>query len=192
MGEALPGLNEENASRIGAKGAELSAQRKQRGRRLPEDLTDVETLASFKEKAVNTGIHSTGTPGITCMDLNGRLTLTGGVDKTLAIFNLDTEVIESSFKGHKRPITACILHPDGKTAISASQDATVRVWSKKSDSARHVISVHSAAVTDISLHPTNDFVLAFSEDHTWSLIDLNVGQALVKVCFLADSYVLRR
>lgn len=181
MGEALPGLSDENGNKIAEKGAELSAQRKQRGRKAPEGLADLDTLKNFKETHHQTGIHSTGTPGITCLDLHGRTTLTGGVDKTLALYNLDSEEVEATFKGHKKPITACIIHPSQQTFISASQDATVKIWEKSSEQAQQTINVHQASVTDISLHPTNDFVFAFSEDHYWSLIDLQVGQALVKV-----------
>lgn len=180
MAEALPGLSEQNTNKIGDKGTELSAQRKQKGRKAPQGLVDFDTLANFKETAQHTGIHSTGTPGITCLDLNGRTTLTGGVDKTLALFNLDSEEIEATFKGHKKPITACIIHPQKDVYISSSQDATVKIWEKSSEQAQHTISVHQASISDISLHPTNDFVFAFSEDQFWSLIDINVGQALVK------------
>lgn len=70
MGEDdLPGMNDEVTEKIANMGVELSNQRKQKGKKLPEGLTDVETLASFKQTAYHTGIHSTGTPGITCLDL---------------------------------------------------------------------------------------------------------------------------
>lgn len=106
--------------------------------------------------------------------------MTGGVDKTLALFNLDSEEIESTFKGHRKPITACILHPDQKTVISSSSDTQIRIWTKGVDSARHVVNVHNAAVSGISLHPTGDYVLSFSDDTYWSLIDLTTGRPIVK------------
>ncbi|CAD5216766.1 unnamed protein product [Bursaphelenchus xylophilus] len=181
MGDALPGLSEDNINRIQATGTELSQQRKSKGKKLPEGLASVETLSQFKETAVHTGLHSVGTPGINCLDLKGRITLTGGVDKTLTLFDLDQETIEKTFKGHRKPITSCIIHPNDQDIISASQDATVKVWSRSNEQAKHTINLHNSSVNDISLHPTNDFLLAFSEDQYWSLIDLNVGQALVKV-----------
>ncbi|CAD5212454.1 unnamed protein product [Bursaphelenchus okinawaensis] len=181
MGDALPGLSEQNIQKIEEFGNGLSQKRKQKGKKLPEGLASTETLAQFKEGAVHTGLHSVGTPGITCLDLNERLVLTGGVDKTLSLFDLDNEVIEKTFKGHKKQITACIIHPDGDNVVSASQDATVKIWSKSNEQAKHTINIHTGSVNDISLHPTNDYLFAFSEDQHWSVIDLNVGQALVKV-----------
>lgn len=67
--DELPGLNDEVTEKIGNVGLELSNQRKQRGRKLPEGLVDTETLTNFKETARHSGIHSTGKPGITCLDL---------------------------------------------------------------------------------------------------------------------------
>ncbi|KAI6232707.1 Pre-mRNA-processing factor 19 [Aphelenchoides fujianensis] len=178
--EELPGLNDEAIAKIQEKGSELSTERKQRGKTLPEGLASAETLAAYREVNVNSGIHSTGTPGITCMDLQKRLVLTGGVDKTLALFNLDSEEIEATFKGHRKQITSCILHPNLDTVISASADSTVRIWSKVEDAARHVVAVHSGVVSGVSLHPTGDYVLSFSDDTFWSLIDLQQGRPLVK------------
>lgn len=70
--DELPGLNEEAAEKIANVGQELSNQRKQKGKKLPEGLVDTESLSNFKQTACHTGIHSTGTPGITCLDLQVR------------------------------------------------------------------------------------------------------------------------
>jgi pre-mRNA-processing factor 19 len=67
--DELPGVNDEVTERIAKMGVELSNQRKQRGKKLPEGLVDADTLSNFKQTACHTGIHSTGTPGITCLDL---------------------------------------------------------------------------------------------------------------------------
>ena len=67
--EELPGLNEGAIERIHERGSELSAARKQRGRRLPEGLVEFEALDAFQQTACHSGIHSTDTPGIMCMDL---------------------------------------------------------------------------------------------------------------------------
>jgi pre-mRNA-processing factor 19 len=65
----LPGLNDEITEKIGKLGLELSNERKQRGRKVPDGLVDGEALSNFKQTACHAGIHSTGTPGITCLDL---------------------------------------------------------------------------------------------------------------------------
>lgn len=54
------------------KASTLTAARKQRGKALPENLTPPEEVKAYKQVAVNNSIHSTGTPGITALDLQVR------------------------------------------------------------------------------------------------------------------------
>ena len=47
----------------------LTTARKQKGKNLPEGLATVDDVKEYSQIAVHTGIHSTGTPGITALDL---------------------------------------------------------------------------------------------------------------------------
>lgn len=51
--------------------------------------------------------------------------MTGGADKTVVLFNRETETIESTFKGHQKRISAVILHPNNETCVSGSYDSQV-------------------------------------------------------------------
>ncbi|KAI6224956.1 Pre-mRNA-processing factor 19 [Aphelenchoides besseyi] len=177
---SLPGLNEEAIQKIQQKGTQLSSERKQRGKKLPEGFPTDDQIAQYKETANHSGIHSISTPGIRCMDLQERLVLTGGVDKTLQLFNLDSEELEATFKGHRKAVTSCVFHPNLETVISGSNDSTVKIWSKGQEQAKHTITIHSAPISSVSLHPTGDYVFSFSEDSHWSFIDLLSGRPLVK------------
>lgn len=53
------------------------------------------------------------------------MVLTGGVDKTVVLFNRETETIENTFKGHQKRISAVILHPNNETYVSGSHDNQV-------------------------------------------------------------------
>lgn len=87
--DELPGMNDEVTDKIARMGVELSNQRKQRGKKLPDGLTDVETLSNFKQTACHTGIHSTGTPGITCLDLRVCFYLRTILTSVLGPFGVD-------------------------------------------------------------------------------------------------------
>ncbi|VDO28922.1 hypothetical protein V3C99_002292 [Haemonchus contortus] len=175
------GISEAVLARLDEKAKTLTAARKQRGKNLPEELTKQDEFASFRESACHTGIHSTGVPGVTALDVQGKLVLTGGADKTVVLFNSEKEQVQDVFKGHQKKINAVILHPNSKNAISASSDAQVRVWTTGEESCKALIDIHQAAVTDISLHATGDYVLSVSDDSHWALSDVNTGKTLCKV-----------
>lgn len=175
------GISEAVLARLDEKAKTLTAARKQRGKNLPEELAKQDEFASFRESACHTGIHSTGVPGITALDVQGRMVLTGGADKTVVLFNSEKEQVQDVFKGHQKKINAVILHSNSKNAVSASSDAQVRVWTTGEETCKAIIDIHQAAVTDISLHATGDYVLSVSDDSHWALSDVNTGKTLCKV-----------
>ncbi|CAD6187921.1 unnamed protein product [Caenorhabditis auriculariae] len=187
--EEAHGISEAIIKSLEEKSKSLTAERKSRGKNLPSGLASQEDFSNFKQKAAHTGIHSTGTPGITSLDVKGSLALTGGADKTVVLYNFEKEEIVQTFKGHTKKINAVVLHPDGKTAVSASSDSQIRVWSSKESAATAVIDVHQGAVTDISLNATGNYILSASDDAHWAFSDINTGKSLCKVPSDSESQV---
>lgn len=56
------------------------------------------------------------------------MVLTGGADRTVVLFNSDTEAVQTTFKGHQKKISAVILHPVNQVCLSASHDAQVCIF----------------------------------------------------------------
>ncbi|KAK6101106.1 Pre-mRNA-processing factor 19 [Brugia pahangi] len=179
--EGVQGINEVVLKKLQDKAATLTVARKQRGKNLPEALSKPEQVKAFMQIACHTGIHSTSVPGLTALDVQDNMILTGGIDKGVVLFNSETETVISTFKGHQKKISAVILHPTKDTCLSASSDGQVRVWSIKGEICRHVIETHESAVTDISLHATGDYVLSVSNDSSWALSDIHSGKTLCRV-----------
>uniref|UniRef100_A0A914VWA8 Pre-mRNA-processing factor 19 n=1 Tax=Plectus sambesii TaxID=2011161 RepID=A0A914VWA8_9BILA len=178
------GMTDDVIRKLQDKATVLTAARKQRGKSVPEGLAKSDDVKSFKQTAVHTGIHSASIPGITALDIQAsdtRMILTGGNDKTAAVFNKETEHVVAMFKGHSKRITSAIYHPTEAICLTGSVDNTVRVWSVEEQAARHVIKAHDGAVTGISLHATGDYVLSVSADTQWAFTDLRTGRVLCKV-----------
>ncbi|CAK5077135.1 unnamed protein product [Meloidogyne enterolobii] len=117
--------------------------------------------------------------------------LTGGIDKTVVLFNSQTETVENVFKGNQKRVNAIRLHPNLETIVSGGQDSKIRIWLANDPDARNVINIHDTAITDVSLHPTGDHFLCTSDDSYWSLTDLNTGSPLIKVKSGDDDVSLR-
>lgn len=179
--EAFPGVSEELVKFFTEKSNMFSSARKSRGKALPEGLASPEAIKEYRELSCHDALHSTSVPGITCMDMQKNLILTGGMDKNLVLFNTETETIEGIFKGHVKKISAVILHPNKDSIISSSFDTQIRIWKKGEANARKVIGIHDRAVTDISLHPTGEYFLSTSDDAYWSLVDLHAERPIIKV-----------
>lgn len=160
----------------------LTAERKKKGKKVPEGLTSAEEIANFQLVSTHPGLHSASSPGILALDLSGDSTkvLTGGVDKTAVVFDRDSEQIVATLRGHTKKVTGVIYHPMDDLAITSSSDATIRVWEVGSSSCRQVIKAHEGPVTGISLHATGDFLLSSSSDQYWAFSDIRSGRMISK------------
>jgi formylglycine-generating enzyme required for sulfatase activity len=59
---------------------------------------------------------------------NGRTAVSGGQDKTVRLWEVETGKEIRRFEGHAARITAVCFTPDGIHVVSASDDKTVRLW----------------------------------------------------------------
>jgi len=73
----------------------------------------------------------TKTHGVRCIQVSpdGTRALTGGSDKTVRIWNLDTGIDIRQFAGHAAMIRAAVWLPDGLTVVSVDQNGVMKVWS---------------------------------------------------------------
>uniref|UniRef100_A0A8R1DI76 Pre-mRNA-processing factor 19 n=1 Tax=Caenorhabditis japonica TaxID=281687 RepID=A0A8R1DI76_CAEJA len=187
--EDQQGLSEAILIKLEEKSKSLTADRKQRGKSLPDGLAKQDELTGLKQTSLHTAIHSTGTPGLTSLDICDKLALTGGIDKTAVLYNWEKEQVVQTFKGHSKKINAVVLHPDSKTSITASADSHIRVWTVDESVSKVIIDVHQASVTDISLNATGDYILSASDDSFWAFSDIRYGKSLCKVAAEAGTHI---
>ncbi|XP_074640509.1 pre-mRNA-processing factor 19-like [Tubulanus polymorphus] len=178
------GMSEEVIQKLQDKATLLTAERKKRGKTVPEGLATNEDIKAYRQQASHVGLHSASVPGILSLDLCLRDTsklVTGGNDKQAVVFNKDTEQVIAILKGHQKKVTSVIYHPDEEIVFTASPDCTMRVWGIQTAQCAQIIRAHEGPVTGISLHATGDFLLSSSMDRHWAFSDIRVGRVLTKV-----------
>ncbi|XP_031574235.1 pre-mRNA-processing factor 19-like [Actinia tenebrosa] len=181
--EGEAGMSEEVLQKLQKKATLLTAERKKRGKKMPEDLTTPDEIRSYHQVATYPGLHSASTPGILALDVQLSDTskvLTGGLDKSAVVFHKDAEQVVATLKGHTKKVTNVIYHPTEEIGITGSADSSIRVWSISNASCAHIIKAHDQAVTGLSLHATGDFLLSCSADQHWAFSDIHTGRVLTK------------
>eukprot|EP00731_Ephydatia_muelleri_P023081 Em0015g664a len=181
--EVAPGeMTEEILLKLQETAAMLTAERKKRGKKAPEDLNSAENIANFQQLSSHPGLHSASVPGILALDLSGDSSraLTGGADKNAVVFHKESEQVIAVLKGHTKKISGVVYHPKEDVAITSSADATIRVWAVGTSSCQQVVKAHDGPVTGISLHPTGDYLLSAANDEFWAFSDINTGQVISK------------
>ena len=66
-----------------------------------------------------------------CISLNGKTLASGGYDKTIKIWNLDTFSETSILTDHGNVVRSVSFFPDGKTLASGSGDKKIKLWRLK-------------------------------------------------------------
>ena len=179
------GMTEEVIGKLQDKATLLTAERKKRGKTIPDGLATTEDIRAYRQNASHVGLHSASMPGILALDICLRDTsriVTGGNDKNAVVFNKDTEQVMAILQGHTKKVTNVIYHPQEELVITGSQDNTIRVWGvEQTAPCAHVIRAHEGAVTGLSLHATGDYLLSCGTDAHWAFSDIRVGRVLTKV-----------
>lgn len=180
--EAPGEMTEEILHKLMETATQLTAERKKRGKKVPEGLMPAESISSYKQIGSHPGLHSASIPGILCLDLSADTSraLTGGADKTAVVFEKESEQVVATLKGHTKKVTSVLYHNKEDVAVTASPDTTVRVWSVPDSSCSNVIRAHDGAVTGISLHATGDYILSSSVDEHWAFSDIHTGKVISK------------
>ncbi len=67
---------------------------------------------------------------IASMDVSpdGSMLVTGGLDKTIKLWNMHTGEILCAFRAHDHYVNSVLFSPDGKSIFSCSEDGTAKLW----------------------------------------------------------------
>ena len=99
-------------------------------------------------------------------------------DGSIKLWDLDTQQEMYTFTGHRDPVFAVAIAPDGKRAISACADKTIKIWNLETQQEVYTFTGHSDSVYAAAIAPDGKRVISASWDKTLKLWKLETGEVI--------------
>jgi WD40 repeat protein len=102
--------------------------------------------------------------------------LSGGSDRCLRLWDLETGECVQTLEGHDAFISAAAWRPNAHQVISASADETVRLWDLEQGRALRVMKGHKGPVRALAVDELGRFVASAGQDSSVGVWDLATGE----------------
>ncbi|NIA12173.1 MAG: TIR domain-containing protein, partial [Nitrospiraceae bacterium] len=109
---------------------------------------------------------------------DGKHAISGSLDSTLRVWDLDSGEEMQRLVGHTNGVNAVAVTPDGKHVISGSWDNTLRVWDIKSGEEIQRLVGHNESVEAVVVTLDGKHAISGSLDSTLRVWDLESGEEL--------------
>jgi eukaryotic-like serine/threonine-protein kinase len=84
---------------------------------------------------------------------DGRRALSGGEDRTVRLWDLETGKELRRFEGHQSGVSSVAVAPDGRLGLSGSYDRTARLWDLETGKEVHWFDRHGGSVACVAFSP---------------------------------------
>ena len=104
--------------------------------------------------------------------------LTGGLDSTIRIWDLERGIEQDVLRGHLTAVSALAQNVDGSELFSGSHDGSIIYWNKEEGTIeKKIIGAHTAEVVALALHPKGDLLASADQEgilRLWSFPDFSL------------------
>ena len=105
---------------------------------------------------------------------DGRHLVTGGEDKTVRVWDVQTRTETMKFEGHTAEVLTVAISLDGKSIASGSVDGTARIWDMGAQNKEAaVLEGHGDMVRSVAFSPDGTTLASGSWDRTVKLWDIS-------------------
>lgn len=108
---------------------------------------------------------------------DGQTVASGGLDKTIRLWNRATGEQIKTLTGHSKPVNCLTISPDNQLLVSCSDDDTVKVWELATGKLVKTLLGHTRDVNSVVISTNGQILASGSEDRTVILWKLPSGEA---------------
>jgi WD40 repeat protein len=102
------------------------------------------------------------TDRITQLAIQDQTLISGSADGTIGLWDLGSGQLQTRLTGHRGPISAIAISPEGDTIVSAALDRTIRIWQRPTGKIQRIYQLTSH-IHSLAIHPTQP--IFWSGDH---------------------------
>ena len=104
---------------------------------------------------------------------NNSLLASASVDSTIQLWNLNTNTLQATLRGHTSNVLSVAFDPNGALLASGSADGTVRLWNPITETLEATLQGHTGDVLSVAFSPDGSLLASGSSDSTirlWNLV----------------------
>ena len=102
---------------------------------------------------------------------NNPLLASASTDSTIQLWNLDTNTLQATLRGHTSNVLNIAFDTNGALLASGSADGTVRLWSPVTETLQATLQEHTGAVLSVVFSPDGSLLASGGADGTVRLWD---------------------
>jgi len=111
---------------------------------------------------------------------NGLTLASGGVDRLVRLWDIETGRLLRSLRGHTADIRSVVFTPDGQTLATASEDRTIRLWNPNTgESKKLLFTRYDHNVVSLSLSPDGLMLARGSHNKDIKIWEVTTGTELM-------------
>ncbi|MBL8884121.1 MAG: serine/threonine protein kinase [Hyphomicrobium sp.] len=97
-------------------------------------------------------------------DRSGTWLASGGADKTVKLWNLETGEVKATYRNHSDYVSALAVTDDGAMVASGTLDGVVRLWTRSTRRPLRTFSAHRTRITALTFSPDGQLLASAAED----------------------------